>query len=503
MAVGMSAAVLLTTACTLDGTNEESGSAPTLNIGFQFQPNSLDPAKINRAYAWYVNLAYDSLIYWAPDGSLQPRLATSWNYAGSDNRIFEMKLRPNVTFSDGSTLTADTVKANIDHFRAAGTVTSPFLAAVASVEVVDPSTVRLNLSKPNPELPRILTQHYLAGSVISGEALKNPEQLATMTAGAGAYVLDPSATVANDHYTYKPNPRYWDEANIHYDKVVIKVLPNQNTALSAMKTGQIDILQGVIDTAAAAKSAGFQVVYSPQVFQGLALADRGGEVLRPLGDVRVRQALNYAVDRVKITKGLFGEYGLPTEQIVLPGVDGYNDATVYPYDPQKAKQLLADAGYPAGFTLPVPTTSVNVKIAQAIADDLAAVGVRMEIKNSDNANNYFTDIASKKFPAYAINNGSETMYLKGPLLFLPEGAQFNPFRSSDGEISRLYDESATADASTRVEIDKKIVARLRDQAWFVPVSFVPVFFFARPTVAGVQSTPNLPTPCPNEWRPQP
>ncbi|MEU3270489.1 ABC transporter substrate-binding protein [Saccharomonospora sp. NPDC006951] len=483
------------------GAGASGEPADQLNIGSGFVPNSLDPAKINAAMAWYVNLAYDPLIYWAPDGKLQPRLATSWKYLGEGNRVFELKLRENVTFSDGSPFTADVVKKNIEYFRDAGGESAASLTSVEAVDAVDRSTVRITLSSPDPSLPMVFTQNRLAGNMISGKAIDNPGLLATATAGAGPYVLSEDETVASDHYTYKPNPSYWNKQDVHYGKVVIKVLPNPNTALSALKTGQVDVIQGQYTTAGAAESAGLNVAHAPQVFTGLALADRAGELVPPLADVRVRRALNFAVDRKKITGGLFGEYGTPTEQIVLSGQDGYNDKSFYSYDPEQARRLLAEAGYADGFSLKVVSSANTSAIAQAIADDLGKVGVRLELTNHNDPTNYLRDVAGGEFAAYAIGFGTMPVHLMGPRLFLPSAAQFNPMRSSDPSIESWYRDAAAADAKGRAELDRRIVARLAEEAWFVPVSFIPVFMYSSTSVTGVELTPQRPASNPVEWRP--
>jgi peptide/nickel transport system substrate-binding protein len=362
--------------------------------------------------------------------------------------------------------------------------------------------VRLTLSSPFPLLPDLFTQAIQSGNMISGEALKQPAQLATQTVGAGPYVLEPSATVAGDHYTYVPNPRYWDKSSVHYQKVVIKVLPNPNTALAALKTGQADVIQGDATTVAAATQAGLQIGHAPVSFHGLAFADRTGSLVPALGDVRVRQAINYALDRDKITKGLFGaSFGMPAQQIVAPGMDGYNDTTFYSYDPDKAKQLLAAAGYPDGFKLPVLSFTTLNLLAQAVTDDLAKVGVQLQLTSRSDPTAYTKDLASGKFPAFAIGYGMNPVAIMGQGLFLPNGALFNPRKSSDPQITAWYNQALAADENRRAELDKMIVARLAEQAWFAPVSYASQLVYARPTVSAVQLTPGRPYAYPVEWKP--
>jgi peptide/nickel transport system substrate-binding protein len=486
------AAVLLLTACGSSAkTNNASGG--TLTIAQAVPPNSLDPAKINQAFEWYINLAYDPLIFWSAQGTPQPGLATSWKYVGTGNTTFELTLRPNVKFSDGSALTAQSVKDSLEYQAKSAGQAAPYLAG-KTFTVTGPLALRITAATPDPLLPRELSQDYLAGNIISPTALKNPKQLATSTAGAGPYVLDSSATVSNDHYGYKPNPNYWNKDAVHYKTVTIKVIANSNSALNALKTRQVDVVNGDYTTAAAAESAGMQVKYAPQVFVGLGLLDRDGKLSKPLADVRVRQALNYAVDRKTITTALFGKYGTPTEQTVVPGQDGAVDSQTYGYDPAKAKQLLAAAGYPNGFDLPVNTTSFFgiSNVNQAMASDLTKVGVNLKLKIETVVDKYIQNMVAAKYPAIGIGYGGQPIYLEGPGLFLPSAATFNPFKSSDKDLEDLYAKAAAANDTDRKALDQQIEQRLIDEAWFVPVSLSPVFFFARPGVTGVEPSPGQP-----------
>lgn len=496
------ATALLATGCSSGsgGSSGDQQGSQTLNIGASFKPNSLDPAEIDSAMRWYVDLAYDPLIYEAPDGSLEPRLATSWNYVGEGNREFELQLRPNVQFSDGSSLTAEVVKANIEYFREVGGPAAASLAMVESVDVIDPLTVRLTLSESNPMLPEILTAGHLAGRIISGEAIKKPETLAEQTFGAGPYMLDQANTVPSDHYTYLPNPNYWDRDSIDYDKVVIKVLPNPNTALAALKTGQVDVVQGNRDTAKPAEAAGLNVSHAPAIFWGLSLADRSGTLVPALGDVRVRQALNYAVDREKIAEALYGKYGAAAEQIVQPDGDGYNDKQFYPYNPDQAKQLLAEAGYADGFTMRAVTSPNGSVMGQAISAELKKVGVQLELSEVE-VNSYLKERAGTKFPSYVIASGIGPVYIMGPRLFLPQAAAFNGFKSTDRQVVSLYKQAAAADQTARADLNRQIIARLTEQAWFLPVAYSSVLVFSRSTVAGVNSTAARPGSNPLEWHP--
>src|SRR5262249_44483319 len=188
-------------------------------------------------------------------------------------------------------------------------------------------------------------------------ALRSPAQLGTRTFGAGPYTLDPAQTVTGDHYTYVPNPRYHDKAAVHWKKVVVRIITDPQSMLNALKTGEVQVGNGDATTIGAARQAGLTIASAPLLWTGVTLADRGGKVARALADVRVRQALNYATDRKAIVNALFPGTGTPTSELTVPRGYGYDSAltNAYPYDPGKAMQLLAAAGYPHGFTLKIVT----------------------------------------------------------------------------------------------------------------------------------------------------
>lgn len=497
------AVLLLTVACgASDQTDsDESAQGEVLTIGHSLQPNSIDPARVNGAMLSYVGLAYDSLVNLAPDGSLEPRLAESWEYIGDGNVLFEFRLRPDVTFSDGSPLTAEVVRANIEYYKEAGGEAAAALATIEKIEVVDDLTIRLHLSEPNPTIPLTFTWQQLAGNMISGEALENPEVLATETFGAGPYILDADRTVANDHYTYVVNPDYWNPDSQNWRKIVIKVLPNANTALSALQTGQIDVMSGSPDTAEAAVAAGINVVHAPQAFVGLAFADRTGELAPPLGDVRVRQAVNFALDREKITAALYGDYGSANEQILREGQPGRLDGTFYTYNPDRARELLEEAGYADGLTFDVLTNSVRATLAQAIAAELEKVGIKLNIVTAPDIPTFTEDMADGKYPAFTIGFGSFDMHTMGPRLFLRDAMPFNARKTEDAQLQAWYDEAASADPDTQKDLYEQMQQRILEEAWFAPVSFIDNLTYTNDRVAGVDNSPARPGTWPLEWRP--
>lgn len=447
---------------------------------------TLDPATINQAFSTFIQPAYEPLIRRSTTGEYVPGLAVEWGYVGEGNTKFVLTLREGVTFSDGGELTADGVKAHFEYMQK-----SPVnggLLAGDTFEATGPLELTINLTNPNPLLEELFTQDWVIGMVISPKALAAPESLATSTAGAGQYVLDTASTVSGDTYVYTANPNYYDPAQVHFDTMTLKVIANPNSILNALQTGEVDAAFGDFTTAEAARGAGLQVVAQPTVWQGLALLDRDGTLAKPLADQRVRQAINYAIDREAITTALYAGDGIASSEVALPGSEDYSEATadMYPYDPEKAKQLLAEAGYPDGFTVKALSTGfANIGLAgQAIAAQLEKVGITLELDEQE-VNSYIGALFTAQAPVAVVGLGSPPVYISATIA-LQQNSPFNPFKTVDQQLLDLYQQAAAAGPEERPALDQQIVARVQELAWFAPVTYTPVYIFAASKFGGIE-----------------
>lgn len=495
--IALTAAVVLgTTACAGAVQEAQSGgqAGDTLTVVTIAPPQSLDPAKAQQNDAWFEQLAYEPLVVRHSDGTLQPGLATSWNYEGTGNTRFVLHLRPGVKFSDGSELTAQNVVDHFTYITAAHGQLAPFFTG-DTFAATDPLTVTVTAASPNPNFPELLTQDYLVGGVISPKGLQAAAQLGTQTAGAGPYTLDPAQTTTGDHYTYVPNPNYYDPGAVHWKRVVLKVITNGQSVLNALKTGQADVAVGDASTMDAAKQAGLTIAAAPLLWNGVVLADRDGTLAKALSDVRVRQALNYATDRAAIASALFGGNAQPAGQITVPGGYGYDAAldNAYPHDVAKAKGLLAEAGYPNGFPLRIVTPEYQQMnlVAQALAQQWKEIGVELQITDYASTTEYTSDAFGAKFPAFMTAFGQLPVWMEGPALFLPP-ATYNPFKTQDATLQSLYDQAARSSGPDKDKLDQQILGQLTHQAWFVPVVTTTLPFYARKSVSGAATSAKAP-----------
>lgn len=492
----LATAVLAMTACSGNSGSDQPAGAPntsatacgvadSLTFATTTPSPTLDPAMINQAASLFLQPAYEPLIRRSPEGEYVPGLATEWGYVGEGNKEFRLVLREGVTFSDGAELTAEGLKKHFEYVQKSPV--NGLLLAGMTFEVDGPLELTMKMQTPNPILDELLSQDWVIGMVLSPKALDNPEQLGTSTAGAGEYILDEDQTVAGDRYVYTANPDYYDADAVHFKTLTIQVIANNNSILSALKTGEIDAALGDFTTAQGARSANLQVVAQPTVWQGLALFDRAGSVSKPLGDVRVRQAINYAIDREAIAKALYAGDGLPASQIALPGSEDYNEDTadLYAYDPDKARELLAEAGYADGFTVEAASTSfANIGLAgQAVAAQLDKVGIELELKEKD-VNAYFQDVITAATPVAVVGLGSPPMHISAGVELLPTGP-FNPFKTENRELTELYTQAASAEPQGRAELNQQITALVQEEAWFAPVTYTPVYVYGSQDLGGL------------------
>jgi peptide/nickel transport system substrate-binding protein len=499
-AAAAAAAALTLSACSgpagaQDTAAHAANTGDVLNVGFGIQgPPTLDPAKAAQNYAWFDELAYEPLIVQRSNGSLGPGLATSWSYVGSGNTEFMMNLRPGVKFSDGSPLTAQNVVDDFRYVQSAGGQLAPFFTG-DTFTATSPTTVTIKAAQPNPVFPQILTQDDVVGGVISEKGLHSPSLLGTQTFGAGPYMLSPSQTVTGSQYTYVPNPHYYDKSAQHWKKVVVKVITDPQSMLSALKTGQVQVANGDPTTVTAARQAGLTVTNTQDLWEGVTLADRDGAISRPLASAQVRQALNYATDRSVIAKALYPGTGSPSSQLSVRGGYGYQSSltSAYPYNVTKARQLLSSAGYPHGFTLQMVTAEyggMNL-MAQALAQQWRKVGVNLQVTDYANEDQYYAQAFAAKYPAFMTVFGEVPVWVQGQSLVLPP-ANYNPFHTSSAQLSSLYAQEATSSGSQQTSLGQQIQSYLVKQAWFVPVVTEGLPYYAASAVKGVSTSPRAP-----------
>ncbi|WP_224387837.1 ABC transporter substrate-binding protein [Pseudonocardia sp. ICBG1293] len=408
--------------------------------------------------------AYDTLIRREPDGTFVPMLAVGWGYTDGTNTTFSLRIREGVTFSDGTPVDAAAVAANLEHFRTANGPQAVQLADVAEVRTRGTDRVEIELERPNPALEFYLSQ--AAGMMASPAALGDPA-LDRVPVGAGPYVMDAAASVPGDRYVFRARPDYWDPALQRFDQVVLKVLTDPTARINALVSGQIDATQISPRNIAQAENAGREIVSWDANWAGLLLFDRDGAIAPELADVRVRRAINLAFDREVTIEGVLNGYGTPTSQVFGEASTAFDPALDdhYGYDPVRARALLAEAGYPDGFSMTMPLSTGLNEFIPFIVQPLADIGITARIESVP-AQSSQAAIGSGRYPAsfFAIFQGPTWVAVEQ--LLVPQ-TLYNPLRSRDPALDAMLDR-VRAGGPDADDVARQMARHVTEQAWFAP-----------------------------------
>jgi peptide/nickel transport system substrate-binding protein len=440
-----------------------AASTGTLTIGVPVDINTLDPSMAPEATAENVSLsAMEPLLYLDPKENIKPRLAESWQVIDKVTYVFH--LRHGVKFTNGELLTGKAVEfswrrsaePNRTGLRAA-------LRSVARVEHIDDYTIRVTTDKPDPIFLKKMAA--AAGAIVPPEYVteKGDEAFALHPVGTGPFTL--VEWVKGDHVTFRANPNYYLPNVPRVQTVVWRSIPEPASRVAALQTGQIDIaLRLPAQQAATLRN-------DPNIRLSNALATRTFRVSfnnmttgkgTPIMDSRVRLALNLGVDRQAIIKSI---YNGQAEQVnsLIGNVQFGHDPTLapLPYDPARAKRLLAEAGYPQGFKVGMACPSgayANDKEAcEAVAGYLVGLGLQIELQVMEP--NRFFDLESKRQtpPLYFDGNGDRFQDADLPLrgMLMPEFSSFSAFEKQEF-VDLVVTGGSTLDAAER----RQVYARL-------------------------------------------
>jgi peptide/nickel transport system substrate-binding protein len=441
----------------------------------------------------YYQAVYDTLLLVKADGSIEPYLASDYSY-NEDNTELTLTIRDDVTFTDDTKLTADVVQQNLQRFKDGGGPYAVDLANVDTIEATDDSTVVLTLKAPDPAL---LTYLGREAGLVAATAMFDAEDAATNPVGSGPYILDTDASVTGTSYTLKKNPDYWNPDVQHYATLKFSVLSDPTAAVNAIKAGEVNAARlADNNNNEEIEGAGWALNPNELDFQGLLLFDRGGEQDPALGDVRVRQAINYALDREGLLEALQHGNGTVTAQVFKESSAAYDPALddAYPYDPEKAKQLLAEAGYEDGLTIAMPSTVVlGATSFTLIEQQLADVGIK--VKYTDTApENYIADLVAPKYSSAFMSLEQQPDWQLVQFM-ISRTSTWNPFKFGDDTSDKLISEMQVGDQATQDAKAGELNKYISEQAWFAPLYRVSSGYATDPgtavTVMPTNAVPSL------------
>ena len=348
-------------------------------VGMQLEPPHLDPTSAAAGAidsVLYSNV-FEGLTRFMSDGSVVPGLAESWEISG-DGTVYTFKLRAGVKFHDGTDFTADDVKFSLDRARAEDSQNAQkaLFAGITDVAVIDPLTVQVTLGAPNGAF--LFNMAWGDAVIVAPESI---DTIKTNPVGTGAFQF--ANWVQGDRIDLVKNPAYWGTP-AKLERATFKFISDPTAAFAAVMAEDVHAFAGF-----PAPENLPQFDADPR-FQVLVGSTEGETILStnnkmpPFDNLLVRKALAHVIDRQAIIDGAMFGYGTPIGTHFAPHNPDYVDLTAQSaYDPEQAKKLLAEAGFPDGFktTLKLPPPSYARRGGEIIAAQLRAVGIEAEISN--------------------------------------------------------------------------------------------------------------------------
>ncbi|MCL4459704.1 MAG: ABC transporter substrate-binding protein [Chloroflexi bacterium] len=407
---------------------------------------------------------YEPLIDRDQELKMQPCLAESWRAV--NDKTWEFKLRKGVKFTNGEEFNAETVKFTVERVLDPATKARirPNYTPIKEVKIIDPYTIQLITDKPFPILPAFMTQLLMMPPKYVKE--KGNEVVASQPVGTGPYVL--KQWLKDDKIILEANKDYWGKPP-KIKTVIFRPIPENAARIAELKTGGVDVITNVppMEAKSLEGDPNIQVLSAPsvRVIYIAIRCDQGG----PLANPKVRQALNSAVDVDTIIKDLLLGQGYRIASPLTPLFFGYNpEVKPYPYDPERAKKLLAEAGYPNGFEVNFDTSVgrylMDKEVAEAVAGYLAKVGVKANLKVLEWGVYTEMRVSRKVDPLYFLGWGNTTFDADGQIRQVMHSKGASSFYSN-AALDKLLDEARfTIDEKKRLEDYHKASKLIHEEA---------------------------------------
>jgi peptide/nickel transport system substrate-binding protein len=471
--------------------------AVTLRWAAQNDILTLDPHSQNHATTHAVmQYDYEGLTRYSKDYQIEPCLALSWQQLSDTHWRFH--LRQGVKFHDGSPFSADDVVFSFNRIREPQGTNQIYVSGIKEVKKVDDHTADFLLDGPNPVLLRNIVDFRIMSKAwaeknrsqhIQDYAKKEETFASRNTNGTGPYII--KSWEPDKRIVFTANKSWWGKLDGNVTDVIYTPIKSDATRVSALLSGEVDLVTDLPtqDVERLRREASLKILDGHEVRTIFIAMDQHNAELKyssvkgknPFKDVRVRRALNLAVDREAIKRVTMRGLSIPAGIMIAPGVHGYSkDLDLVPkVDVAEAKKLLAEAGYPDGFdfTLDCPINRYvnDEKICQSLVAMWARAGLKVKL-NAMPFSNFIPKILNFDTSAYMLGWGVPTfdgLYtLQSLVRTKTTGADgsFNLGRISDPELDKIIDAlKVTTDTTKRDALLKEGLQRTRDEAYYVPL----------------------------------
>ncbi|MCH6264316.1 ABC transporter substrate-binding protein [Neobacillus citreus] len=462
-------------------------SGGTLIYGRATDTVTLDPHNLIDAESSRISKnIFETLIDYKKDGTeVVPKLAKEWTVS-DDGKVWTFKLQENVKFHDGTDFNAEAVVYNFQrmmddshpqHKGDFSIFNRTFKGVIQEVKAPDEHTVEFILTAPNATfLPNLGITTF---GIISPAALKEyGDNIKDHPVGTGPFKF--VEWKPNDSVTLEKNDKYRVAGLPKLDKLMFKVIPDNSSRLTALKNGEIDLMDGInqSDLSSIEKNDSLQIFKRPAGSLGYLTFNLAKP---PFDNVKVRQAINYAINKKGIIDTFYGPVAKPAKNMLPPFIWGYNDDVKgYEYNPEKAKALLAEAGFAGGFETEFSIMSTDrsyfpqpTKVAEAIKSDLAKIGITVKIVNYEWAT-YLSKLVKGEYAFAGIGriseNGDPDNFLF--TMLSSESVQNRSAYKNEKVDELLRKAQTTIDKEERTKLYKEVQEIVYEDAPTIPLAYV-------------------------------
>jgi len=452
------------------------GETPTeIVAAIPTDPTSMDPIRSGALVVLSVFFhTFDQLVAITADGELAPKLATEWT-SNDDLTQWDFTLREGVEASNGEAITAEDVAFSYQTILDDPTGENfAYLSSVASVEAIDELTVRFTLNSPFSAFPR----NTSLISVVPADTYQEvgADAFAQEPIGSGPYVFDSIQTGVS--YDLVRSESYWGEAP-EIERISLQPVSSDESRVNGVLSGSLDVAPigptqvATVDGQGAAQV--FSALSNGVVFLGV------NSTSGVLADARIREAISLAIDKEAITEGLLSGLAEPATAMLAPAVEGYSDDVTDPgFDPERARELLAEAGY-AGEAIPFDYATdgripLSSEVAQTIQASLADVGITIDLRGADQQA-HTLKVRGREMQGIYLNTWApSTVDGDLPLTDFYETAGNNNY-AQDPLTAELAAEQRGVTGDDRLEVFAELLSYSNEQGYFVPL-YVPMNNYA-------------------------